>query len=190
MSLVSNGKYTFAVFFNLNFEFLYNEIKQGLEKYLSQQINVKIQDVTNIFFEQEMNILSYNAHLYKHKNEVIIYTDNCINGYFALIKNISIHNKLKSVFCTISNTGKYPGYALHYFENGNERHISTIKEKNWIFFQKGDIKLFENESYYLRKRKQDRFNFGIMVEYLLKIGIDINDDSFWLSAKNVVEFVR
>ncbi len=66
------------------------------------------------------------------------------------------------------------------------RSISSINENGWEFEQYGNVQNFENTEYYKLRQIKKRFNFNILKEYLLKIGIDAFNDEFYNSKKSIL----
>ena len=58
------------------------------------------------------------------------------------------------------------------------------------FYQEGELLPFENSGYYRRRRKKDRINPDIIVEYMSALGWDILDDNFWRSNKEAYKDTR
>ena len=52
------------------------------------------------------------------------------------------------------------------------------------FYQEGVLLNFENPLYYERKKKKDRINKDIIVEYMSYLGWYISEDTFWVSNRD------
>jgi hypothetical protein len=62
-----------------------------------------------------------------------------------------------------------------------------MKDDNqWVFFEKGPTQPFEDPSHYTHCRKRDRLNREILVQYLKKLGIHIDDPKFWEAVGNAL----
>jgi chemotaxis receptor (MCP) glutamine deamidase CheD len=57
-----------------------------------------------------------------------------------------------------------------------------------VFYEKGNIVPFEESINYNKRRISDRLNNSIIEDYLKKNGIDINEEHFWKSKGNAIEF--
>ena len=65
---------------------------------------------------------------------------------------------------------------FHYISSdGRERDILAYVESSWVFYQEGQILPFENEKYYQRRKKKDRINGIIILEYLRALCFDFKN---------------
>lgn len=109
---------------------------------------------------------------------------NYQDGRHTLIFNYCKHFKRKAVKIAFSNTAiRYPAFMFYYFdfsgENYVERIISLIKDTSkWEFYSSGPTQAFENLEYYNSKNAKGKFNKKIILEYLVKLDIDIENENF------------
>ena len=114
---------------------------------------------------------------------------NYQDGKYTLIFNLCRKYKLEAISVNFSNKkhAEYPAFMFMYFNYRNdrpiERTIYLIKDENkWVFFENGEIQPFEDTSIYESRLKTKRFNKEILLSYLLKRGIDIENEQFWQST--------
>jgi hypothetical protein len=69
--------------------------------------------------------------------------------------------------------------VVHYIDEGSRK----------VFYQDGDLLPFEKPEYYERKKKKDRMNPEIIVEYMSAMGWNILDENFWTSTKKAYKDV-
>jgi hypothetical protein len=62
-------------------------------------------------------------------------------------------NKLEAMLCGISHDEIYHDYQMHSFLDGNEIMVYALKESKWTFYEKGEVRWFENTEYYQNKRQ-------------------------------------
>lgn len=58
---------------------------------------------------------------------------------------------------------------------------SYLDSNKWVFFEKGALMPFENESFYKRRIIKNRVNYEIINEYLEANNWFLNEESFWQS---------
>ena len=136
------------------------------------------------------NILHFEGYLYKQKNGIIIFQNNLIDGWCNLVRSISLHEGIESLFVQIQNDLKYPGYILNYYSSGKERVISNIKEGKWSFFTKGDLAKFECPEFYTRNKGKKKFDYEIILSYCRQLNLDIEDDECFKSVSEIFYFHR
>jgi hypothetical protein len=91
------------------------------------------------------------------------------------------------------NNDILPAYFFHRISpnKATERVVQYINEGDMEeFYQEGELLPFENSGYYRRRRKKDRINPDIIVEYMSALGWDILDDNFWRSNKEAYKDTR
>ena len=116
------------------------------------------------------------------------------DGRYTLILNFCKSYNHKAVRVAFSNKeNESTTFMLDYFDfsdnNEIERYIYLLKDDTkWNFFTKGEPLYFENVKNYIKRKKVERFNKIIMLEYLQKLGIDINSEQFWESYGKSVYF--
>jgi hypothetical protein len=113
---------------------------------------------------------------------------NMSDGWDVLLGNYSrqFNEDVISIKLSKAKT-EYPIYSFEYKKMGEtQRLIRSIKEiDKWEFFEKGNVQQFENIDNYKKRRIADRINNEIIIGYLEKNQIDIEDESFWLASKAV-----
>ena len=166
------------------------------KKYFAQfevDVGVKPFESANIpdCIQTEWNVLNYKGYLYKQRDGHSIYIDNTGESWCSLIWNVALTNKLDCLTAMIYDTPPYPGYKLCRYFDGKERVIQNIKDgSKWCFFQKGEVCSFENTGYYAMKRGAKKFDYEIMKEYLVKLGLNIEDNDFWTPKGEKFLFYR
>ena len=96
-------------------------------------------------------------------------------------------------YCFYIDNEVFPAYFFYRISSNkdNERYVHYITEDNKnVFFQKGNLLSFEKPEYYKRKKKKDRLNPEIIIEYMNALGCNILDDNFWISSKDAYKDVR
>lgn len=76
----------------------------------------------------------------------------------------------------------YKNFGFCGFEHTNElrqsRVVHIIKNPDWEFFEQGVFLPFEKSEYYRRKKIAERLSPDIIIEYLKRLGWDLNDEAF------------
>ena len=106
-----------------------------------------------------------------------IMVSNSTDGWIQICRAIGRELKCRYYYFSMDNVGNL-------FESGdgvNKRIVYSIKEDKWIFHDAGEILPFENEGYYKKRKKSDRMNKQILMEYCEALNLDIFDDLFWRS---------
>ncbi len=115
---------------------------------------------------------------------------NSYDGRHTIVLNYCKEFKRKAVKVSFSNCKElYPSFMFYYLDfssNENiERVISLIKDgKKWEFYTSGKVQSFEESENYTNSRSVKKFNKEIILEYLLRLNIDICNNGFWTSLKN------
>jgi len=165
------------------------------KKYCIEKRPINLQDIYNV------SPPSGGAHfskflLWEPQNLLgkTVFFSNYEDGKYTLILNYCRTFNCKAISIAISNQETiYPAFNFYYFDFSHkkniERTISLIKDgKKWAFFSKGEVQHFENISNYENKLKIKRINKGIILSYLLKLGIDIENDKFWRSTSDAATY--
>jgi len=67
----------------------------------------------------------------------------------------------------------FPSNGFWSYYKGAQRYLGVTKEAlRWNYFQDGQITPFEQPEHYTKRRRSDRMNREIVVEYMLALGID------------------
>lgn len=115
-----------------------------------------------------------------------VFSSNLQDGRYSFVFSYCKRFKQKAVQVAFSNKkSEYPAFKLKYFDfsgaNSIERVVYALKDgSKWEFYAKGPEQFFEDTGNYLKKRKTERLNKQIILDYLLKLGIDISDENFWV----------
>lgn len=115
---------------------------------------------------------------------------NSYDGRLTIILNYCKKFKRKAVKVSFSNIKeKYPSFKFQYLDfssNENiERVIILIKDgRKWEFYTSGEVQYFEELENYHNIRSVKKFNKEIILEYLLRLNINICDDKFWTSLED------
>lgn len=119
------------------------------------------------------------------------YRDGLNTLIFQFCKKYSL--KATSVNFSNQDEGGEPSYKFKYLSFSGEKLIKRvvylIKESNkWVFYEKGEVQSFEDLSNYNNKYKTKRFNREILLRYLNKMNVDLEDESFWQSADGKADY--
>ncbi|TDT46459.1 hypothetical protein CLV90_0509 [Maribacter spongiicola] len=139
-----------------------------------------------------------------HFPKFVIWTPNNLDGWVAFFANYQdgLHttkwNLAKRydrlvIDLTFSNKNLavYPAYLFQYYGGSDiERIIYSMNDGGpWKFYETGQVQDFENLEHYSKRIKNKRMNNDIILEYLSKIGISI-DNSFFHSEMDAIYFER
>ena len=58
----------------------------------------------------------------------------------------------------------------------------------WIFYEKGERLPFEQSEAYAKRRVRDRLNEPMLMDYLLKVGLNARHSLFYHSEDNILVF--
>jgi len=113
---------------------------------------------------------------------------NLIDGYSSLIYRLCERNSLSAISVSFTNI-KYskddlPAFYLTYRDYSNnketERVVYAIKETHrWVYYAVGEVQPFEDTTNYENRIKPKRINKPVLLSYLKRLNIDIEDDQFW-----------
>lgn len=123
--------------------------------------------------------------------EVTVFLTTMPDGWQTLINMLVRDSKFKIIRVTFSGNDK----ALHFASfqesiNNFDRLIQVYYDFNkWVFYEEGEVLSIENKMYYLQRKIKERLTNSIIVEYLLKSGIDIFDRKI-LERSEFVEMVN
>ena len=122
--------------------------------------------------------------------DLVVFITNMSDGWQGLLRGYSEDYKRKVIRIRISDPNiAYPGYAFEAINGDSTRLVQVIKDSHkWVFFEKGNILPFEESINYNKRRISNRLNNSIIEDYLKKNGIDINEENFWKSKGNAIEF--
>jgi hypothetical protein len=172
---------------------------EELKAYLNNQevkyeISEDNRDLKTIYFPSPPKGGSHLTKILLWEPEIIkgvsCFFTNYEDGRYTLVLNYCKDFKHRAIRVAFSNNqDSNPSFMFNYidFSNNNEseRIIYLIKDdKKWEFFTKGEPLFFENIDNYTKKRKAERFNKTIILEYLGKVGIDMNSKKFWEHHKS------
>lgn len=169
---------------------LYAE-KLLLQKYLMYD---EIFD-TDLFYTQQP--AKGGKHLWKSafylpKNttdeQKIIMFSNAHDGGITLVNRIAIEARTSHITFSLSETDEGKNSMIYRDYERRERVVMTLREDQgkWVFFEKGNKLWFENESYYKRKKINQRLNMKILLEYCESLGLDLAHEDFWSSDYKAV----
>lgn len=123
-----------------------------------------------------------------------VFFSNKIDGRQTLIYKLSNMLNLLTISIAFSNgrpnKDDNPAYIFNYYDFTKkikiERTIYNIKEQyKWVFYQNGEVQPFEDMTNYDNKIKPKRFNNEIILDYLKKLNINIEDNQFWESKNGM-----
>lgn len=111
-------------------------------------------------------------------------SESCHSPLFNHLANTGIE-------CYLIRICNHRGHAAYDFERrkGDKKSVRCIQYiqdyPRSEFYMEGEPLLFENKDYYFRRRKKDRINADIILEYMNALGWNMIDDSFWVSDKQI-----
>jgi hypothetical protein len=113
------------------------------------------------------------------------------DGWQGLLRGYSDDYKRKIIRIFLSDPNiSYPAYEFEVMNIDSMRLVQVIKDfPKWQFFQKGNVLPFEESINYKKRRISDRLNNSIIEDHLKKNGIDTNEENFWKSKGNAIEFL-
>lgn len=122
--------------------------------------------------------------------DLVVFLTNMSDGWQTLLNVYFNEFKREIIRVRFSDDAReYPAYLFEYMGPSNHRIVQGLKDSyRWDFFESGIIMPFENGANYKKRRIADRLNNDIINEYLKKNGIDINENDFWVSNEDAIEF--
>jgi hypothetical protein len=113
---------------------------------------------------------------------------NYVDGMQMTIRGINRKFDRECVRVLLSRDYEYlPECRFEFFgQGGQHRLIEVFKDDAWEFRSEGEIREFENLSYYVRSLKRDRLNASIAAAYLCETGWNIMEESFWDATSQAV----
>lgn len=117
--------------------------------------------------------------------EFTVFFTNMSDGWITLLDNYSRQFNEEVISVEFSNEKTdYPIYSFAHRKGEFYRLIRSMKEiDKWEFFEKGNVMKYENINNYKKRRIVKRMNNNIILDYLMNVGISIEVEDFWLSAK-------
>jgi len=116
---------------------------------------------------------------------------NYQDGWYTMVNILAGELASKVIKVTSSRDDEtYPVTFVTVWEDGKEKRIvrSMLDGDRWEFFEQGEIQDFEEPEYYRRRRIASRFNRQILIEYMKKLGIDLESPGFFSSDKLATYF--
>ncbi len=125
-----------------------------------------------------------------------VFFSNLSDGWYTAVYNYArlFKRQVYQIGLTVNKSlEEYPAYffvKFFYNDKGNfqERVIYLIKENKWTFYENSDkVEPLEIEATqnYTAKRKTDRINTDIILDYMSKAGFDLMDKKFFSTDKHV-----
>lgn len=180
---LNNEYFTFAIFRDCQFNSFFDIVVSVYKEYLENDIA--------IIGNSELNLAQYfnpspGRPLDKFSfwtnpiyPDCVFFSSNFADGYISLCDYIRKQLHCELIGCKISaelSSSSFPMNHFHYISSdGIERDILAYVESSWVFYQEGQILPFENEKYYQRRKKKDRINYIIILEYLRALGFDFKN---------------
>lgn len=116
------------------------------------------------------------------KNYSVFYS-NYFDGWYTLLYSLVAKYKKEVLIVFLDSIESKGKMGFYYYYGGKERIVRALyDDTKWTFFEKGEMLSFESGEYYKKKKITDRMNNDIMKEYLLKLGININNEDFYKST--------
>lgn len=111
-----------------------------------------------------------------------VFISNSGDGWYTLINRMCNELQIKCIsIASTQDSVRYPLNSFRVYENGRDiRYVRAMLDGGqWDFFEKGAIQYFESSANYREKRIKNRLSRAVVVDYLGKVGIDIQVDGFW-----------
>jgi hypothetical protein len=181
MFIDKNEHIVFSVFDTDNLE----EIRLLLEK-TQRKLYYRELDIENDIIVKGGGAHFPKAVFFKSKTaNMIVQYSNYQDGWATLSNSISYElNKPFYKFEFSNPAAPDKKYSLERRENGKiSRVIYAMQDPKWIFYEQGNRLSFEDINNYEKKRIPERLNKKIIIEYCLRLGLDITDDDFWKSSE-------
>lgn len=120
-------------------------------------------------------------------NKIAIFLTTMPDGWHTLVNLVAKKNIFKVISVTFSGNEKSLHIAsFQELKNNCERVIQVYYDfDRWVFFERGDVLSYENENYYLKRNIKDRLTNGIILEYLMRSGIDLFDKNILVDSEFV-----
>ncbi|HEY9543272.1 hypothetical protein [Prevotella sp.] len=112
----------------------------------------------------------------KRYHSKLFFISNSADGR-ATLCNV-IHQTLKCAYtmCSLSDETVEPLYLFKYATASLEdRVVIAYKEDKWVFYEVGERLPIENPDFYKQRRANQRLNNAIVLSYLEKMGITLDD---------------
>ncbi len=118
----------------------------------------------------------------RHYGDKVFFASNYDDGLMTTCLLVRERMHCNLFMCTFSHGSMYGIYSVN--SDGKERVVHAIKEDRWVFFERGEPLPIEDLSLYKNKYKRKRINNEIIVMYLKRMGITLDniDDGVTASA--------
>ena len=157
---------------------------------------IKTDDIDNYFdIIDNKGESSYNSDIHviwepiSKKNTTIIRTEGDTSPFKRSLSFSGIECYAIRIY---NDNNIYIAYSFQKMDqNGDSNRIIQYINEGYRseFYQEGSLLPFENPEYYRRRRKIDRINPEIIIEYMSALGWNILDDNFWISSKDAYKDV-
>jgi hypothetical protein len=117
--------------------------------------------------------------------DVIVQYSNYEDGLITLSCHISDNLNEPFYQFSFSNSDHLDKkFSLERYVNGEIlRVVYAMQDPKWVFYEQGEILSFEDVTNYEKKRKPNRLNKEIIIDYCSQLGFDIKNDNFWESSE-------
>ena len=117
----------------------------------------------------------------RHYSDKVFFASDSMDGMQPTCLNVREKIHCSLLICTFSNDGEQePKYGIRYIKSdGGERVVQAMKEDRWTFSESGEPLSIEDLSLYKNRYVRKRINNEIIVMYLKRMGImldNIDDD--------------
>jgi hypothetical protein len=143
-------------------------------------------DLSSIYkpesFDREVGKRTIVIYPSKSSRNSTIFLVNFQDGWHSMVYGISKKLCTKTISIRMSSSNIiYPVNELNIMCSGNTQRIIRVMldGRKWEFYQKGEPLSIEDTQNYQNRKIKDRFNRNILINYLGKMGFDIQDDTFW-----------
>jgi len=112
-----------------------------------------------------------------------VFISNVSDGWYTLCNLLSGVVPGRHILARSSIEDDYPGTVFYVLEGGETLRLVAARrdEPSWEFVTEGEPLPFEDVSNYEKPRIAHRLDRVILVQYLRKLGWDLEDPEFWTS---------
>ena len=177
-----------------NFHHYFSNNDDDFKSFLSNSIDFgSICHKPNLDYNGEFKFMLFEP--LTNPNTTIFFS-NLLDGWYTAVYNYARLFKTNifhiglTVDRGLKNNPAYFFTKLYYNDKSKfeQRVVQLVKDNNWTFYENSEkVKplSIENIEYYKSKRKVDKLNNEIIIQYLRKAGYDLTDKNFFETNKNV-----
>jgi hypothetical protein len=139
--------------------------------------------------KEELPLNRYTAFFYSPLNSpnFVSMVTTIEDGWYTLFNALSLDMNGESYRISVSDKGG-EFYSFQSYQRGKERVVYVMEELKWTFYERGERLPFEQSDAYAKRRVRDRLNEPMLMDYLLKVGVDARHSSFHYSPDSILAF--